>query len=86
MALLKSRVLSTMARRGFFLDNSAAMGPQGEPAGGESQATLDEFNLKCEDQFGKDEGEGKKYMAEKVDCDDRICEIKSWKNVKNSSN
>ena len=85
MALLKSRVLSTMARRGFFLDNSPAMGPQGEAAEAESQATLDEFNLKCEDHVGKDEGEGKKYMAEKVDCDDRVCEIKSWKTVKNSS-
>ena len=84
MAFLQSRVLTSLARRGFALENSAAVGaPQAEP-----QATLADDNLKYSDQqFGKVEHEAtrKKFQAEKVDCDDRICTIKSWKNVKNSS-
>ena len=84
MALLKSRVLGSLARRGFFLENSAAMDPSVETA--EPPAILDEVNMKSDEQFGKIEGEGgKKLKAEKVDCNERICEIKSWKNEKNSS-
>ena len=86
MSLLKSRVLTSLARRGFALDNSAAVGGTGETPG--PQAPLEEINLKYDQQFGKVENEGTrgKVKAGKVDCDDRICEIKSWKNVKNSSN
>ena len=78
MALLQSRVLTSLARRGFFVDNSAAVGVPGETD--VPQATLDEINLRS-----KGQGTEKKVKAEKVDCDDMVCVIKSWKNDKNSS-
>ena len=83
MALLKSRVLTSLARRGFFLDNSAIVGPHSE-TGEPPQATLDEINLKYDEQFGKIEVV-KKVKADQVWCDERVCVINSWKNVKNSS-
>ena len=83
MALLKSRVLGSVARRGFFRESNAAMESAGETS--EPLANLTKDNTKFDQKAGKIEGEGKKLMAEKVDCNERICEIKSWKNSKNSS-
>ena len=83
MALLKSRVLTSLARRGFFLGNSAIVGPPGETVE-PPQATLDEINLKYDEQFGKIE-DVKKIKAEDVRCDERVCVINTWKKVKNSS-
>ena len=83
MALFKSRVLGSVARRGFFRESNAAMESTGETS--EPLATLTEDNTKFEQKAGKIEGERKKLMAEKVDCNERFCQIKSWKSSKNSS-
>ena len=82
MALFNSRVFNSVARRSFLLDHGVAMGPitagskNPEEKIGDNQQQV---NQKYDDMFGKVQTPTKKKKADKVDCDDKICQIKTWK-------
>lgn len=85
MALFNFRVLTSVTRRSFFLDHGVAMGPiitKAKKVGeieAEAEVTHQQVNQKYDDTFGKVQTQTKKKKVDKVECDDKICHIKTWK-------
>ena len=72
MALLKSRVLTSLARRGFCLDNSTVVGPPIETDEIPKQFRLDEIHQK---QLMEQMDDVKKIKAKEVWCNGFVCVI-----------